>query len=162
MESSSFDNPSSFGLEPPETVVKLTERSGLSHVFHIGSPTPNAENQYVYLVGDPTLFTVPQIWVEVINNLADDPPYPPPPDDGIDSRPWLFRVDEDSILHIQVSHAGRTVDYDRKPGTATWFIQEKGEETQVYQPKWSGTLQLLSPRFPGAPGQRKMGYRRRR
>ncbi len=78
---SSFDNPASYGLEPPETVVKVTERSGLVYEFHMGSTTPDSGNQYTYLVGDPTLFTVPQIWAQVVNNLADEPPYPPPPEE---------------------------------------------------------------------------------
>ncbi len=78
---SSFDNPASYGLEPPESVVKVTERSGLVYEFHMGSTTPDSENQYTYLVGDPTLFTVPQIWAQVINKLADEPPYPPPPEE---------------------------------------------------------------------------------
>ena len=79
---SSFENPASYGLEPPETVVKVTERSGVVYEFHMGSTTPDSENQYTFLVGDPTLFTVPQIWAQVINNLADEPPYPPPTEDG--------------------------------------------------------------------------------
>ena len=77
----SFENPASYGLDPPETVVKVTERSGLVYEFHMGSTTPDSENQYTYLVGDPTLFTVPEIWAKVINRLADDPPYPPPPEE---------------------------------------------------------------------------------
>ena len=79
---SSFENPASYGLKPPETVVKVTERSGVVYEFHMGSTTPDSENQYTFLVGDPTLFTVPQIWAQVINNLADEPPYPPPTEDG--------------------------------------------------------------------------------
>ena len=75
---SSFENPASYGLEPPESVVRVTERSGLVYEFHMGSTTPDSENQYAYLVGDPALFTVPQIWAQVINNLANEPPYPPP------------------------------------------------------------------------------------
>ena len=85
--SSSFENPASYGLEPPETVVKVTERSGVVYEFHMGSTTPDSENQYTYLVGDPTLFTVPQIWAQVINNLADEPPYPPPLEDGESAGP---------------------------------------------------------------------------
>ena len=77
----SFDNPASYGLDPPESVVKVTERTGLVYEFHMGSTTPDSENQYTYLIGDPTLFTVPQVWAEVINNLADQPPYPPPPEE---------------------------------------------------------------------------------
>ena len=78
----SFDNPASYGLEPPETVVKVTERSGVVYEFHMGSTTPDSKNQYTRLVGDPALFTVPQIWAQVVNNLADEPPYPPPIEDG--------------------------------------------------------------------------------
>ena len=66
-----------YGLDPPKSVIKVTERSGLVYEFHMGDPTPDGENQYVLLVGSPKLFTVPQIWAEVINRLALEPPYPP-------------------------------------------------------------------------------------
>ena len=74
----SFDNPAAYGLDPPESIVKVTERSGRVFEFHMGGTTPDGENQYTYLVGDPQLFTVPQIWALVINRLAIEPPYPPP------------------------------------------------------------------------------------
>lgn len=74
----SFDNPTAYGLDPPESIVKVTERSGLVYEFHMGSTTPDGENQYARLVGDPQLFTVPQVWAQVINRLATEPPYPPP------------------------------------------------------------------------------------
>ena len=78
----SFDNPAAYGLDPPESIVKVTERSGLIYEFHMGSATPDGENQYTRLVGDPQLFTVPQIWAMVINRLATEPPYPPPEEEG--------------------------------------------------------------------------------
>ena len=74
----SFDNAADFGLDPPLTVVKVTERSGIVYEFHIGTITPDGQNQYTRLVGAPALFTVPQIWAQVINRLALEPPYPPP------------------------------------------------------------------------------------
>ena len=74
----SFDNPAAYGLDPPESIVKVTERSGLVYEFHMGGLTPDGQNQYTRLVGDPQLFTVPQIWAMVINRLATEPPYPPP------------------------------------------------------------------------------------
>jgi len=73
----SFDNLSSYGLEPPETVVKVTERSGLVYEFHMGSTPPDSGERYIYLLGDPTFFTVTDLWWQVITNLAKRPPYPP-------------------------------------------------------------------------------------
>ena len=71
------DHPAQYGLDPPKSVIKITERSGLVYEFHMGDPTPDGENQYGFLVGSTKLFTVPQIWAEVINRLAVEPPYPP-------------------------------------------------------------------------------------
>ncbi|GIT69981.1 MAG: hypothetical protein Ct9H300mP27_10850 [Chloroflexota bacterium] len=48
-------------VRSPKTIVKVTERSGIVYEFHMGNVTPDGENQYTYLIGDPTLFTVPQI-----------------------------------------------------------------------------------------------------
>ena len=71
-----IDDPAKYGLDPPLSVIKVTERSGLVYEFHMGNTTPDGENQYTRLVGDSKLFTVPQIWAEVINRLALEPPYP--------------------------------------------------------------------------------------
>jgi len=72
-----FDSLASYGLEPPETVVKVTERRGLVE-FHMGSTTCDSETRYIYLVGDPTIImAVNQGWAQVITNLAKRPPYPP-------------------------------------------------------------------------------------
>jgi hypothetical protein len=71
-----IDNPATYGLEPPVSRVVVTVRGGLVYEFHIGNPTPDGQNQYARLVGDPELFTVAEIWARVINNLATEPPYP--------------------------------------------------------------------------------------
>ena len=72
-----IDNPAAYGLEPPQTRVVVTVRGGLTYEFHMGTPTPDGQNQYARLVGDPALFTVPEIWARVINDLATKPPRPP-------------------------------------------------------------------------------------
>ncbi|MBM3941442.1 MAG: DUF4340 domain-containing protein [SAR202 cluster bacterium] len=72
-----IDKPAAYGLDPPATKVVVQVRGGLSYEFHMGNPTPDGQNQYARLVGDPALFTVPEIWARVINKLATDPPYPP-------------------------------------------------------------------------------------
>jgi len=73
-----IENPAAYGLDPPQSVIKVTERNGLAKEFHLGAPTPDGQNQYARLVGDPQLFTVPEIWARVINDLALKPPFPPP------------------------------------------------------------------------------------
>ncbi|MSQ07082.1 MAG: DUF4340 domain-containing protein [Dehalococcoidia bacterium] len=73
----SFQNPAAYGLEPPDSRVIVSVRGGLTYEFHMGSPTPDGQNQYARLVGDPELFTVPEIWARVINELATKPPRPP-------------------------------------------------------------------------------------
>ena len=73
-----IDNPAAFGLEPPKSIVKVKDRSGLGYEFHMGLPTPDGKNQYAQLVGFPQLFTVPEIWARVVNERATKPPYPPP------------------------------------------------------------------------------------
>ena len=66
---------SEYGLDPPQTIAKITERTGLIREFYIGHQTPDGENQYATLSDDPQLFTVPQVWALVINKLATNPPY---------------------------------------------------------------------------------------
>ena len=55
-------DPASFGLDPPETAVKVFDRYGNIIEFHLGMPTPDNVNQYARLVGEDALFTVPIEW----------------------------------------------------------------------------------------------------
>jgi hypothetical protein len=108
----SVENLSSFGLDPPESIVKVTERSGVTYEFHMGITTPDNENQYTMLVGDPQLFTVTEIWAQVINKLALEPPY---------ARIYNLGG-EDIIIHIGVDHDGQVVDYERQVLEDKWEI----------------------------------------
>lgn len=57
--------------------------------------------------------------------------------------PWLYRVDEGSIVHIEVTYGGQTVNYAREPGTRDWYIGKK-PPVPVLLEKWQGTPLLLS------------------
>ena len=70
-----IDNPASYGLDPPESIVRVSDWAGNTFEFHMGIPTPDGENQYARLVGDNALYTVPSVWAEVVNRLATEPPY---------------------------------------------------------------------------------------
>ena len=132
--SQTVDNPKIYGLEPPKSIVRVTERSGFTYEFRMGDPTPDGQNQYVYLVGDPQLFTVPQIWAEVINRLVDEPPYP-----------RLYYIDKDnSIVHIGVlDKNGNAVDYRRPVGSEEWVVMGD-PDTPVSQQQWRQVMPLLT------------------
>lgn len=131
--SQSIDNPKAYGLDPPKSTVKITERSGITYEFHLGDPTPDGENQYAYLEGDPQLFTVPQIWAEVINRLATAPPYP-----------RIYYVDRgNSVVHVGVEHDGNAIDYRREPGGEEWVARDE-TEIPVSPEEWRNILPSLN------------------
>ena len=96
----SIEDPSIYGLDPPETAVTVVQRGGQSFEFHLGFRTPDEANQYAQLVGDPQLFTVPEIWGFVITRLALEPPYP-----------RLFGMEEENLTFIEVTQDGKTETY---------------------------------------------------
>ena len=53
-----MEDPAQYGLDPPITVVRLTERTGRQYEAHLGLETPDGLNQYARLVGSPKLFSV--------------------------------------------------------------------------------------------------------
>ena len=129
--SDAIDDPISYGLDPPETSVKVTARSGQGFEFNMGISTPDESNTYAQLVGFPQLFTVPSIWAQVIGRLATEPPYP-----------RLYLIDEDDIRDVQVISDGRTVDYHRDPLSGQFFI-EGAPNVLVFPEKWEGTFGLI-------------------
>jgi hypothetical protein len=131
--SQTIDNPKAYGLDPPKSSIKVTERSGRTYEFHMGDPTPDGQNQYAYLVGSSQLFTVPQIWAEVINRLVTEPPYP---------RPYYINKDN-SIVHIGVQYKGQAVDYRKQSGSQKWVVLGD-TETPVSPEQWQQTLPLLT------------------
>ncbi len=58
-------------------------------------------------------------------------------------EPWLYRMSEDTMSHIEITHAGNTVNYDKKPGSTRWVIQGD-PDIPVFLDKWAGTPLLLS------------------
>lgn len=129
--SDTIEDPVSYGLDPPETSVKVTARGGQGFEFHMGFPTPDESNTYARLVGFPQLFTVPTSWADVINNLATKPPYP-----------RLYLIDEDDIRDIQVTSDGRTADYHRQPATRFFYIE--GDPDFLILPEtWDVTIGLI-------------------
>ena len=134
--SDTIDNFAEFGLEPPETSVTVTDRSGNEVEFHLGIPTPDNKNQYARLVGDDTLFTVPYEWAQVVNRLAFDPPV---------GR--LYDIDLRTVLLVQFFRGDDTTRYVIEDTTGRWFLD--GETPKPVDPDaWAESLLMLrNPRM---------------
>ena len=127
-----IDNPASFGLDPPKTHVTVVDRIGNTVEFILGDPTPDSDQQYASLIGNPALFTVAIEWAQVINRLADDPPYL-----------RLFQLEDEALAYFEVSSAGYAASYQKQATTGRWFIL--GEtEVPVHLEKWGDTPVVIS------------------
>ena len=128
-------NPGQFGLEPPATVVTVTDRSGNVVEFHLGDATPDAQRNYTRLVGNPELFTVPVSMTDVVNGLVTNPPYF-----------QLFQVDAENLEFIEVTSGGQTNAYFKDRDTGQWFILADpiGQSPQVFPDEWGDTPEFIS------------------
>lgn len=130
--SDTIDNPAAYGLEPPETSVKVFDRAGNEVEFHMGIPTPDNRNQYARLVGDDSLFTVPIEWAQVVNQLAVDPPW---------GR--LYEIDPRSVLLVQFFRGDDTTKYLIDDATGNWILD--GKPLKPVDPDaWAESLLMLS------------------
>ena len=120
---------SSFGLDPPESIVRVTDDAGQRLEFHMGIPTPDGQNQYARLVGSESLFTVPEIWARVVNRLAIEPPW---------GR--LYDLEIEVIRVVEVTHEDTTVTYGLGP-EGQWLIDD--EPPQPVAEEWVERLAML-------------------
>ena len=134
--SDNIEDPSAFGLDPPETAVTVFDRYGNTIEFHMGKPTPDNLNQYARLVGEDALFTVPIEWAQVVNRLANDPPV---------GR--LYEIDNYTVLAVQFFRGGEVTRYVIEDGTGRWFLD--GDPPKLLDSgSWTESLlQLMNPRM---------------
>lgn len=130
--SDTIDNPAEFGLDPPETAVKVIDRNGNQVEFHLGIPTPDNLNQYARLVGDDSLFTVPIEWARVVTRLAIDPPV---------GR--LYDIDPQSMILVQFFRGDDTTRYGLEGSPGTWFLDVE-PLAPVDPVAWAESLLMLS------------------
>ena len=142
-----IENPAQYGLEPPDSVIKITEETGLSYEFWLGNLTPDEEYSYMRLVGDSQLFTVPEVWARVVNCLVVSPPFIPPPLE----LGYLYDVDFRDIEELEITHQGETVTYTPNPQNRTWYANTADESVAIVPPQW-WTLQLEWYGKPTKPG----------
>ena len=148
-----IENPTQYGLDPPETVIVITEETGLSYEFWLGNLTPDEGYSYMRLVGDSQLLTVPEVWARVVNCLAVRPPEIPPPLE----LGYFYEEDFRDIQEFEITHNGDTATYAREPDTRTWYVTIAGERTAVAEPEWWASQlhwfgQPSKPGGPEAPG----------
>lgn len=130
-----IEDPAQYGLDPPESIVRVSDIAGNSFEFHIGSPTPDGNNQYVRLVGDTALYTVASIWADVVNRLAYDPPF---------GR--LYQVEQTEVTVIEVTADDQTAVY--YPDSRGWVVHKGPPPVDVLMaapvsPEWLTWLEIL-------------------
>lgn len=74
---STSEDLSAYGLDDPQTRVTIVTDAGVRTSYAFGDLTPDGLNRYAVSDGDDKLYTINNIWCEVVSALATDPPYPP-------------------------------------------------------------------------------------
>ncbi len=130
--SDEIEDPTIFGLDPPVTQVIVTDRLGSTIEFHLGDVTPDSVDQYVRLVGDDSLFTVPVAWADVVNLLATEPPFL-----------RLYQVEGRRISLLEVTFQEQTTAYRWDGIQGTWLVTEP-DSSPVSMGKWGDTTAFIS------------------
>ncbi|MEW6185408.1 MAG: DUF4340 domain-containing protein [Thermodesulfobacteriota bacterium] len=67
-----------FGLNPPYMIVTLGIRNQkVPLIIQFGNQTPQGDQYYVKIKGQPAIYIMPKEYCDVLMRLAQDPPYPP-------------------------------------------------------------------------------------
>ena len=142
-----IENPVQYGLDPPETVIVITEETGLSYEFWLGNLTPDEGYSYMRLMGDTQLLTVPEVWRRVVNCLAVSPPVIPPPIE----LGYFYEEEFRDIQELEITHNGVTATYAPEPGSRAWYVTIGDDRQAVVEPEW-WLSQLQWFGRPGKPG----------
>ena len=144
-----IENPAQYGLDPPETVITITEETGLSYEFWLGNLTPDEGYSYMRLVGDSQLLTVPEVWGRVVNCLAVSPPVIPPPLE----LGYFYEEEFRDIQEVEITHNGVSATYAPEAGVRTWYVTIGDDRQAVVEPEWwLSQLQWFGqPTKPGGP-----------
>ena len=63
-------------------------------------------------------------------------------------EPWLYRIDEGTLVYVSVETGGQRVEFQREPGGITWYIQgdpaQERPDIPVWFGRWGGIPLLLS------------------
>ena len=146
-----IDSPSQYGLDPPESIVRVSDWADNTFEFHLGIPTPDGQNQYARLVGDEALYTVPAVWGEVVNRLAYDPPW---------GR--LFDIEIAQITVVEITSNDQTAVYYRD--NAEWLVHPGPAPVDPLasapvSEEWGQWLELIAaPRVDSIVDQRLAEY----
>lgn len=144
-----IENPAQYGLDPPETVITITEETGLAYEFWLGNLTPDEGYSYMRLVGDSQLLTVPEVWRRVVNCLAVSPPVIPPPLE----LGYFYEEEFRDIQELEITHEGVTATYAPEAGARNWHVTIGDDRHAVVEPEWwFSQLQWFGqPSKPGGP-----------
>ena len=69
-----IDNPSEYGLDPPESYITVGLKDGRQLSVLLGNTTPDGNSHYAQVVGSAPLFLIHSSWGDIINRLVTEPP----------------------------------------------------------------------------------------
>lgn len=65
-----------YGLDKPSTIVSIETIDDRSIVAEIGDATPDGNSYYLRMSGSRNVFAIDHTWVELLEGLVRNPPYP--------------------------------------------------------------------------------------
>ena len=142
--SATIDDPAKYGLDLPQTIIQVTERSGQLIEVQLGDPTPDEENQYIRLA-DGSLSTIAKPWADVVTGLVTRPPYAPP---------WLETLGVARIKAVGVTIPGQEETMVYGIGEDQWIIfPEDGNDTLADPAAWDAIALLFNGQLPETVSQ---------
>ena len=133
------DNPAQFGLDNPETVVRVKLADGRDITVKLGDLTTDGKNHYGQVSGYDQLFLITSTWGSVLSQLVTEPPLPK----------WFVQRNPDDILELSVirssHHGGDSSWVQYKIRKGEWTVQNHDHDLN-----WVG-LQMDRWQVEGMP-----------
>lgn len=138
-----IEDPAQYGLDTPNTIVKVGLSQDRVVEFRLGDPTADGDHHYGMVVGFEELFTIANTWGEVIARLAHEPPLPK----------WYEQRDIESIVEINVydgdpsSENTAVLQFSRNRTDGEWSVHHRGvdDEPRPIDPdRWAEIRPLIA------------------
>ena len=136
-----LDNLAQYGLEDPATIIDVGLTEGRTIQFRLGDKTTDGLHHYGQVIGFPQLFLIADVWGDVLNRLALEPPLPR----------WYIKRDLEEIVELNI-FLGSYLDGDTpllrfEERSGSWFVQDFTKDrarVAVDAERWAEVVPLLS------------------
>lgn len=123
--------PEQYGLDIPETIIKVSLTGERSIQVRLGDQTVNGSEHYSQVGGFPQVFLIDSSWGNVLSRLVTEPPFPA----------WYLRLTPESIVGLQLLQGDKEVNYKFSDDIG-WYVDDENK-TPVDEERWAALLPLL-------------------